>query len=309
MSLTKPPCGAGSAATATTFSDLWGVVMLLIGLISGAIGVITKLAEVTAFLTNIWTFLGISAPAVYWLGAIAAYVAVLVVISVFWYKNCHERPAGLDTCSSGAIEEVFPSFDDWHEWAFPFAASHPRIDVVVKCNYWNLVDQGGATVVCNDDPQRSPILSAFFDSAEVCAAGAGALIGAAVTGIGGIVAGVAIGAAIGCAASGPFYLLCLLLVLLVVVIVVAVAALIGAFLGGMVGKAASGNDDPITSGAGLSIGDYVTTPGNLIIMGDLDNARAYWFVLDGGHAVHGRSTGAPPFSHLDPDVNLPVDAC
>lgn len=308
MSLTKPPCGAGSASTASTFSDLWGVLIFIIGLVSGAIGVITKLAEVIAFLTQIWTVLGIAAPALYWLGAIATFVTVLIVITVFWYKNCFEKPRGLDTCSAGVIEEAFPSFDDWHEWMFPFAASHPRIDVVVKCNYWNLVDQGGATVVCNDDPERSPILSAFFDSAEVCAAGGGALVGAAIGGIGGIVAGVAIGAAIGCSASGPFYLLCLLVVLLIVAIVVAVAALVGAFIGGMIGKAAAGDDDPVGD-AGLTVGDYVTTPGNLIIMGDLDNARAYWFVTDGGHTVHGRSTGSAPFSHLDPDANLTVDAC
>jgi hypothetical protein len=309
MSLTKPPCGSGSASTASTFSDLWGLIIFLIGLISGAIGVITKLGETIAFLTQIWTVLGISAPALYWLGALATYVTVLIVIGVFWYKNCHEKPKGLRACSSGVIEEVFPSFDDWHEWAFPFAASHPRIDVVVKCDYWNLVGEGGATVVCNDDPQQSPILSAFFDSAEVCAAGGGALIGAAVAGIGGIVAGVAIGAAIGCSASGPFYLLCLLVVLLIVAIVVAVAALAGALIGGMIGKAAAGGDDPITEGTGLTVGDYVTTPGNLIIMGDLDNARAYWFVDDGGHTVHGRSTGSAPFSHLDPDANLTSDAC
>lgn len=308
MSLTKPPCGSGSASTASTFSDLWGLIIFLVGLISGVVGVITKFAEVTAFLTQIWTVIGISAPALYWLGAIATYVTVLIVIGVFWYKNCFEKPDGLDTCSSGVIEEVFPSFDDWSEWMFPFAASHPRIDVVIKCNYWNLVDQGGATVVCNDDPERSPILTAFFDSSEVCAAAGGALVGAAVAGIGGIVAGVAIGAAIGCSASGPFYLLCLLIVLLIVAIVVAVAALIGAFVGGMIGKAAAGDDDPVGDN-GLMVGDYVTTPGNLIIMGDLENARAYWFVTDGGHTVHGRSTGSAPFSHLDPDTNLTVDAC
>jgi hypothetical protein len=309
MSLTKPPCGSGSASTASTFSDLWGVIMFIISLISGTIAVVTKIAEVVAFLTTIWSFIGITAPVLYWLGGVATFVTIMIVIGVFFHKNCNENPRGLDTCSSGVIEEVFPSFDDWHEWAFPFAASHPRIDVVVKCNYWNLVDSGGATVVCNDDPERSPILTGFFHSSEVCGAGAGAIVGAAVAGIGGIIAGVAIGAAIGCSASGPFYLLCLLAVLLIVAIVVAAAMIIGAFVGGMIGKAAAGSDDPITSGAGLTIGDYVTTPGNLIIMGDLDNARAYWFVTDGGHTVHGRSTGSAPFSHLDPDANLPVDAC
>ena len=119
----------------------------------------------------------------------------------------------------------------------------------------------------------------------------------------------AIDAAIGCSASGPFYLLCLLVVLIIAAIVVAVAALIGALIGGLIGKAAAGSDDPITDGTGLTIGDYVTTPGNLIIMGNLDNARACWFVIEGGHTVHGRSTGSAPFSHLDPDANLTVDAC
>lgn len=309
MSLTKPPCGSGSASTATTFSDLFGVIFGLISIVSGAITFIAKFAEITAFLGTAVSLIGITAPWMYWLGGVATYVTIMIVIGVFFHKNCNENPRGLDTCSAGVIEEVFPSFDDWSEWAFPFAASHPRIDVVVKCNYWNLVDNGGATVVCNDDPQRSPILSAFFHSSEVCGAGVGAIVGAAAAGIGGIIAGVAIGAAIGCSATGPFYLLCLLVVLLIVAIVVAVAMLVGAFIGGMIGKAAAGSDDPITSGSGLTIGDYVTTPGNLIIMGDLDNARAYWFVAEGGHTVHGRSTGSAPFSHRDPDANLTTDAC
>lgn len=308
MSLTKPACGSGSASTASTFTDLFGVIMFLISLISGAIAVITKLSETIAFLTQIFTLLGISAPVVIWLAAVLAYVTILIVIGVFVFKNCFEEPEGLQACSSGVIEALFPSFDDWSEWVFPFSASHPRIDVVVRCDYWDLTNNGGATVVCNDDPERSPILTAFFHSSEVCAAGAGALIGAAVAGIGGIIAAVAIGAAIGCSASGPFYLLCLLLVVLIALIVVAVAALVGALIGGLIAKEAAGSDDPIEDGAGLSIGDYVTTPGNLIIMGELDNARAYWFV-DPVHTVHGRSTGSPPFSHLDPDANLTSDAC
>ncbi len=308
MSLTKPACGSGSAATETTFSDLFGVIMFLISLVSGIIAVVSKLAETIAFLTQIFTFLGISAPVVIWLAAIAAYVTLLIIIGVFLYKNCIEKPEGLQTCSSGVIEAVFPSFDNWSEWVFPFAASHPRIDVVIRCIYWDLTHNGGATVVCNDDTERSPLLTAFFHSSEVCAAGTGAIVGAAVAGIGGIIAAVAIGAAIGCSASGPFYLLCLLVVVLIALVVVAVAVLIGALVGGLIGKAAAGSDDPIEDGAGLTIGDYVTTPGNLIIMGDLDNARAYWFV-DPQHTVHGRSTGSPPFSHLDPDTNLTTDAC
>jgi len=308
MSNTKPACGVGSASTATTFSDLWGLILLLISLGSGIVTVITKAGEVIAFLTQSFSLIGITAPVAVWLGAVAAYVTVMIVISVFFYKNCVEEPRGLDACSAGVIEEVFPSFDDWSEWVFPFAANHPRVDVVVKCNYWDLVANGGATVVCNNDPERSPILSAIFHSDEVCAAGGGAIVGAAVAGIGGIIAAVAIGAAIGCAASGPFYLLCLLVVLIIAAVVVAVAALIGALIGGMIGKAAAGSDDPITD-TGISIGDYITTPGNLIIMGNLDNARAYWFVREGGHAVAGRSLGAPPFSHLDPDANFTVDAC
>lgn len=308
MSLVKPSCGDGGALTETTFSDIWGILLFIISLISAGITIATKFAETIAFLTEIWTILGISAAAVIWLAALAAFVTVMVIIGTFYYKNCHEEPDGLDTCSSGVIEEVFPSFDDWSEWVFPFSASHPRIDVVVRCIYWNLVGQGGATVVCNDDAERSPILSAFFHNAEVCAAGLGAVIGAAIAGVAGIIAAVAIGAAIGCSATGPFYLLCLLVVILIAVIVVVAAALIGALIGGMIGKAAADSDDPLEGDSGLTIGDYVTTPGNLIIMGDLDNARTYWFV-EPEHTLHGRSTGAAPFSHLDPDTNLTMDAC
>lgn len=308
MSLEKPLCGVGSASTSSTGSDLWGILMLIISLVGLTITIVTKFAETVAFLTQTFTLLGISAAAIIWIAALAAYVAVLIVISVFYYKNCHENPEGLRTCSSGVIESVFPSFDDWTDWVFPFSASHPRIDVVIRCNYWNLPNNGGATVVCNNDDEDSPMLSAFFHNSEVCGAGLGAIIGAAAAGIGGIIAAVAVGAAIGCAASGPFYLLCLLAVVLLAVIIVAVAALVGALIGGLIGKAAADSSDPIDGDSGLSSGDYVTTPGNLIIMGDLGNARAYWFV-EPEHSVHGRSTGSSPFSHLDPDANLTEDAC
>jgi MFS family permease len=312
----KPPCGSGSAATASTFSDLWGVLTGLISLgsaIGTIIGFVAKFDAIMQFISGPFSLWGLTAGVLVWLAAVVTFVIVMAVIVVFFYKNCIENPAGLDTCSAGVIKAVFPSFSDWTETVFPFTANHPRIDVVVKSKYWPLVGIGGATVVCNNDAQKSPVLSAFFHNSQVCGAGVGAIVGAAVGGIAGIFLAVIAAGAIGCTGALVFYLLCLLLVIVVAAIIVAVMALAGAAIGGGIGRDTTRANDPTRNipRIGLTIGDYVTTPGNLIISGDLGGARTYWFVGAGKHATHGRSRGTAPFSHLDPDDpnNFPMDAC
>jgi hypothetical protein len=57
----------------------------------------------------------------------------------------------------------------------------------------------------------------------------------------------------------------------------------------------------------LTVGDYVTTNGGLIVSEDLDGAIAYWFVTH--TSLHGHSKTAPSYSHTDPDTALNPDAC
>jgi hypothetical protein len=89
--------------------------------------------------------------------------------------------------------------------------------------------------------------------------------------IGGIIAGALIGAAIGSASI----VLCLL-ALLVALIVAAAAVLVGALIGGQIGKAAADSSQPTASGGQvLLVGDYVSTSGGLVTLGDAEEAQVY----------------------------------
>jgi hypothetical protein len=136
----------------------------------------------------------------------------------------------------------------------------------------------------------------------VCAAGLGSTIGGIVGAVGGILAGVAIAAAIGCATI----IFCLIAILVAIVVAV-VVVLVAAFIGGQIGHAAATNTAPAAGGTPLVVGDNVTTKGGLLTSAYDQGARVYWFVTE--TTLHGRSTGSAPFSHTDPDANLPIDAC
>jgi hypothetical protein len=245
----------------------------------------------------------VTAPVGVWLAAVIGGVITFIVVAVFYYKRCHEDPDRQQQCSSGVINECVPSFDSGWDQAFPFIAMHDRVDVVVKSRYWSVAETNALYVKCASDGCESPIIQAFYESEEVCAAGLGSTIGGGAGLVGGIIAGAAIGAAIGCATV----ILCIFALLAAFVVAVA-AVLIGALAGGQIGKAVAGDSEPTAEGGtAIDLGHYVTTEGGLVTHGDLDGARVYWFVER--TVLHGRSTGSPQFSYVDPDRNLPRDAC
>ncbi|MEO0874462.1 MAG: hypothetical protein AAFY48_07660, partial [Bacteroidota bacterium] len=253
-----------------------------------------------------WSFLGVSASSVVWVSGILSALATLGVIGVFYYNRCLESPDGQNACTAGVVNDFVPSFDSaWNE-VFPFTAMHNMLELVVKCDYWPLVELNALFIVCNDDEEQSPILQTFYESSEVCAAGLGALIGGAVGAAGGILLGALAAGAIGCTASGFLYVLCIIAVILVAALIAAAVTLAGAWAGGQIGKAAAEDSAPSAEdGTELILGDYISVEGKLITSGDMDGARVYWFAET--TRMHGRSLGSPPFSHRDPDENLTAD--
>jgi hypothetical protein len=307
--MAKPICGDQGGAT----DDAGKKILLLwslVGTTGSLVGLITNAAAVSTL-----PILGISGAGIGVIGlsAAAASLAVLFTVFSFYWDRCLDPPEGLQACAAGVVNAVVESFNTGEENLFPFIAMHDYIKVVVKSEYWPLVQTGALYIDCTEtadgeiDANGSPILQCVYETREVCYAGVGAVIGAAVAGLVGIVLGIIIGAAIGCAATGPFYPICLIFAAIIAAIVAAVITAIGAFVGGQIGKAAAGEQSPPGVGNPLQPGDYVTVEGNMVTSGDFEKARVFWFVEK--TTLHGRSTGSPQFSYEDPDANLTDDAC
>ncbi|HEY1348506.1 MAG TPA: hypothetical protein VGF67_02630 [Ktedonobacteraceae bacterium] len=296
--INKPHCGAQAEPT---ISGTTATATATVTTVIGAAGTIYSVVN------TLNGTIGTAGTSVIYGAAIIAAVVTWTVIFVFYYERCLDTPRGFDGCSSGVIEQIVLAFSSTVEQVFPFAGMHDRVDVVVKSTYWPLVSANARFVRCAGF-DGSPILSGFYHNDQVCAAGLGAAIGGAAGAVAGIIIAAAAALAIGCAT----WILCIL-ALIVAIVLAIVATVIGATAGGAIGKAAASSGTPGSSGGGLipatplSVGDYVTTRGNLIISGDLEGAIVYWFVQN--TTLHGRSTGSPHFDHMDPDKNLIIDAC
>lgn len=268
----QPTCGPQGVTVSPTLSTVPGDIAWLLGLV-GTASTIVGLFK----LKEIITIFGISAAAVVWIAAVAGALITLAVVIDFYRLRCGSHPRTLSACSSGVLEAIIPAFNSTTDEIFPFTAMHDRIDVVVKCMYWFLVENNAAFVECNNDPDMSPILRCYYHNDKVCGAGVGAIVGAVVGAVGGIFLAVLAGGAIASIACGPFAWLCLILAVIVALIVAAACVLIGALAGGQIGKAASSAGPPAADdGNTLSVMDYVTTAGGLLTSGDDDGARIYW---------------------------------
>lgn len=299
MTERKPTCGTQAVPTDSTLDTIIFVLGLIFG-IPGAIGGIVKVTGMTEVIS-----FGISGATNLWIAAAAAAILTLVIIIVFWHERCASRDGLRGSCAAGVVNEIEEAFSSAADTVFPFTAMHDRVDVVVKCDYWHLVETNAAFVKCTDhaDPDlQSPILQSFFENAAVCAAGLGSTIGGAIGAVAGILAGVAVAAAIGCA--GPWVIFCLIIAAIIAVVVV----LVFAFVGGNIGRAAAGGGPPAADGRTIAVGHYVTNKGILVVHGDLDGAVVFWFVTEA--SFHGTSTEpGPPFVHTDPETNLVPDGC
>ncbi len=297
----KPTCGHQDIRNDSTATTVIGVTGGIASAAGTAYTIYGKIAGIVAAG-------GAGATALFVGAAILAAVVTWTAIFIIYYKRCLENPDGATECSAGVINEIVPAFNSTSDDIFPFSAEHDRVDVVIKSAYWPLVTMGGPSFVkCADDPNNSPIIQCFYHNNQVCAAGAGAAIG----GVAGAVAGVIV-AAIAAAAIGCATIILCIFALIVAVLIAAAAVIIGAIIGGDIGRAASSAPGPTSGsedapGTTLTVGDYVTTKGNLIISGDFDGAVVYWFVEN--TTLHGHSTMSAPFSYTDPDANLQPDAC
>jgi hypothetical protein len=302
----QPTCGAQGASTGPSTGSVLSDIVFLAGIPGTVAGIVGFLAK--DFLYKAFSLLGVSAIVLVWLAAVVGAVITIAIVFDYYRLRCLNNPQTLSACSAGVIQNIVPAFSSATDEIFPFTAMHDRIDVVVKCVYWFLVENNAAWVICNTDGDTSPILRAYYKSTRVCAAGAGSVAGAVVGGVVGIFLGVLAGGAIASLACGPFAWLCLILALIVALVVAAVCALAGALAGGQIGKAvASGGPPAADDGSTLSIKDYVTTSGGTLASGDDEGARVYWFVTM--TTLHGISMAPSPFSHKDPDAMLMMDAC
>ena len=272
-------------------------IFAIIGVISTIVSVIVA-AKDAATGAGAFTLLGVGAVPI---AAVAAGVAVLGVVGYMLWNRCAERK-GPVRCWAGAVNQITESFDLGWDVVFPSGAMHPRVDVVVKPDYWDLTTAGAGSVACSVVPLNigSPMIQTFYKSDKVCSAGVGAVIGAAAVVAALVVAAIAIGV-IGCAT-----IIFCLFALLIAAIIGAVAALAGAAIGGAIGRAAAGDDTPSTGGAAIRAGDLVTVNGTLLTMEEFDLANCGWWAKN--TTVHGAATGIAPFTDVEAQ-QLAFDAC
>jgi len=294
----RPKCGtnipSGSLSTTT----------IVTGVVSGGFSAAGAVGTIGGILEK-----GAPAAASYPLAAAVVAAAIVVAVVIYFaVERCKENPDGLQGCMAGVIEMITPAFTgSWEEAVFAFSSPHDRVDVVVKSSYWDFIEPRSDYVFCskNDD---SPMVPCFYYSPAVCNAGIGASVGAAVGAVAGLLLAAVAVAAIGCAT----WILCIFALLVAVILAVA-AAILGAVAGGEIGKAATPQPGPTSSGSQLipaqplQVGDYVTEQGNLVKSGDLNNALVFYFVKN--TILHGHSINHPSYSHADPDENLQPDGC
>jgi hypothetical protein len=297
------PTGDSTGSIVTTTLAIYGVlstVITVVGKVTGALGNTTPLPVLGTTGAGVWVIA---------LGAVAGAAAVILTVGAFLYDRCISNPSGEETCSAGVIDAIEEAFSDTAGTFFPFAAQHDMVSVVTQCQYWPMIQQGAAYVYVNTTDD-SPEIHCYFKNSAVCAAGAGALIGAVALGALGVALGIAAGAALGCVASGPFYPLCLILACLIAAVVAATIALIGAMMGGAIGAAIAGSSEPATDdGSTPKVGDYITTCGKTIIYGADQGARVYWFVEHSALHGHSMAGAGSQWIHTDPDQNMPSDTC
>jgi len=313
----RPACGGTQTVSAAptllaVLMGIWAVAAAIIAGIMGVAGFLEKFAPaIAAGVSWTVTWLGGSislagAAALALIIAVAIATAVLIIVWAWqsYSALCGSPPVGKFECISGVINAITPGFSAWYSQAVGFAGNQPRIDVVVKSNYWPIITlnnppfvwcarctncppaaAGGATIA-GGSPGCSPELSCYYHNKQVCSAALGAAIGATVGAVIGaglaVVGAVAAMSAAGCAITGPFVLFCwiiLAIILIVVIIVVVAVALIGAAIGTQAGKAAAGGSatPPAVAGAALAAGAYVTVVGNLVQAGPSMGANAIWF--------------------------------
>ncbi len=254
------------------------------------------------------TLLGASATVI---GSVAGGGAFIggAIIFILLMPSFTCKAGTYDGCVAGVVNAIDLGIESGNS-AFPWLERHPGVQLVTKSMYWDflikpetLEDSPPSGVRCIPTGRHSPYIMCYFRSETLCNASEGAVLGGVGGGIAGILTSIAVVDAIACATV----ILCLLALLLTLVIGAA-AVVIGMLVGGQAG-AASGTTTEVEDteeGVALQVGDYVTLKGKFWY-GTQQGERIGWFITE--TAIHGRSTGSPPFSFADPDANLTNDDC
>ena len=315
MSAEKPFCGAFSSVP----TDLAAIIAVITFFFT--------LKDIATGVFGVFEFLAAgTGPIAIFVAALLGSGLVLTVVSVMVWQRCASR-TGVSACCAGVVNEIEPGFSNWWQNIFPFSGMHDRVDLVVKCDYWPLVEEDNAAVKCtvHDDPvDQSPILQCFFYNPRVCQVGIGSAVGAGIAAPIAVIVAAGLGAlafagmvaAIGCAT-----VVACVASIVVGVIVAFVAAVIltlaAALIVGWIVLAATSSSQPgpavedgsSPEGTPISVGDYLSVPGNYIRHEGFENTIVAWWA-EPESTLHGRSSSEwPPFVHRDPDENLQPDAC
>ena len=299
MAAIQPVCGPFPRVEGPALSRTVGWVFGAIGFVASIVSAIAYVDKAVEGVKWVAAFAGPST-GIALAAASGALVGFAIGLGIVFSKGLDRLQArpGRSRCYSGVVNTIALAYSSGEDWAFPYAAQHDRVDVVVKPTYWGLINAPPAVFAyCAADRRMSALIRSYFFSNKVKAGAEGAMAGAVIGGIGaavaGYFAGVGVAAAIGagaCAASLWFYLVCLLVVILVAVIVALVLTLISATVGGAIGAgASSGSGAPSTTPAPgvpggstapipIAPGQYITLNATLVIYGEDNDAWVGWWV-------------------------------
>ena len=281
-----------------------GILFSLIGILSTILGY-EAAAKVVAAIVGV---IGI------WAGAIIAGVIgagiIITVVYLYHKDRCTSRDTPL-VCIAGVVQNIVQELSGALEYIFPFTAMHDRIDLVVKSNYWDIVENNAKKVFCTEEPagtfRTSEIMRCYYYTPRVCSIVSGALVGAVIGGI----AGVALGAAVAVLLIGCSTIVLCLIAILVALVIAAAVALLGAAAGGLIVVASSDNADPSDdSGTTIGIGSLITVNGNILTREYDEGANVIWWVTNSslsGMAPDGIANN--PFSYCDINDIFAMDAC
>ena len=120
------------------------------GIISSVAAVVEGVMHAAGVVTPI-PIIGISTTGVLLASAVGAGLGLLIVSASVYGRLT--SPKGLKGgCYAGVVTGIEPSFGEPLNHLAPYAAKHDRVDVVVKPEYWELIERG-FKVYCDGDTQ------------------------------------------------------------------------------------------------------------------------------------------------------------
>jgi len=302
----RPNCGAAADVDLEAVEDVFKWIVILFGgagALASLVGFL-GLIDLVGGTVSIGPLVLSAGGAGMLLGFVVA-ATLVTIISLSANDRCTASTSSPE-CLAGVVVAVEDSFSSNWDEVLPWRAMHDRVDLVIKSDYWQVIESGNAYVYCTgevtENRRTSEIASCYFFDQRVCDAAMGAIRGAIIGGIVGIIA-----AAIIVAAMCATIFLCIL-GLFLAAIVAGAAVLGGAAIGGQIAKANSTDEDPTTNtGETIAIGHLVTTHGPMERRG-YDNGANVLYWVDSAQ-FHGVSMSPQPFSYCEINDELSMDGC